>query len=124
MCTALVSILTHLPVRSSVAMTGEITLRGEILQIGGLKEKLLAAHRSGIKTVIIPTENVKDLTEIPDKVKEDLTILPMRWIDDVLCTALVGYPERLSRKKAKTKSLLVDKVLHKKQKISKVIETH
>ena len=93
MCTALVSALTGIPVKSDVAMTGEITLRGEVLPIGGLKEKLLAAHRGGIKTVIIPQENVKDLTEIPDNIKGKLEILPVRWIDEVLKHALERMPE-------------------------------
>jgi ATP-dependent Lon protease len=88
MCTALVSSLTGNPVRCDVAMTGEITLRGEVLAIGGLKEKLLAAHRGGIKTVIIPIENERDLEEIPDNVKGDLAIHPVRWIDEVLDIAL------------------------------------
>lgn len=91
MCTALVSVITNLPIRADYAMTGEITLRGEVLPIGGLKEKLLAAHRSGIKNVIIPMENVKDLKEIPDNIKRDLNIKPVRWIDEVLSSALQGY---------------------------------
>src|SRR5690606_6874788 len=82
-------------VRASVAMTGEITLRGEVLAIGGLKEKLLAAHRGGIKKVLIPHENVKDLTDIPDNVKGDIEIVPVRWIDDVLQHALERLPEAL-----------------------------
>ncbi|ETF02093.1 peptidase [Advenella kashmirensis W13003] len=86
--TALVSALSGIPVRAEVAMTGEITLRGEVLAIGGLKEKLLAAHRGGIKTVLIPEENVKDLTEIPDNVKNQLEIIPVKWIDRVLEVAL------------------------------------
>ncbi|MFZ5658623.1 MAG: endopeptidase La [Pseudomonadota bacterium] len=90
MCTALVSALTGIPVKASVAMTGEITLRGEVLPIGGLKEKLLAAHRGGIETVVIPKENEKDLRDIPNNVLEQLTIKPVRWIDEVLETAL-GY---------------------------------
>jgi ATP-dependent Lon protease len=93
MCTALVSALTQVPVRSSVAMTGEITLRGEVLPIGGLKEKLLAAHRGGIETVLIPWENERDLTEIPKNIKQNLNIRPVRWIDEVLDIALVGHPE-------------------------------
>jgi ATP-dependent Lon protease len=93
MCTALVSALTHVPVRSSVAMTGEITLRGEVLPIGGLKEKLLAAHRGGIETVLIPWETERDLTEIPKNIKQTLTIVPVRWIDQVLDLALKGHPE-------------------------------
>jgi len=96
MCTALVSVLTGIPVRADVAMTGEITLRGEVLRIGGLKEKLLAAHRGGIRTVIIPQENERDLKEIPDKIKEDLVIKPVQWIDDVLRLALQSMPKPLS----------------------------
>ena len=92
MCTALVSALTKIPVRSDVAMTGEITLRGEVLPIGGLKEKLLAAHRGGIKTVLIPEENQKDLVEIPDNIKGNLEIKPVRWIDEVLQVALTHQP--------------------------------
>ncbi|MBR9911926.1 MAG: endopeptidase La [Gammaproteobacteria bacterium] len=93
MCTALVSVLTHIPVRADVAMTGEITLRGEVLRIGGLKEKLLAAHRGGIKTVLIPADNERDLKEIPDKIKCDLTIVPVKWIDQVLEKALQHMPK-------------------------------
>lgn len=96
MCTALVSALTDIAVRKDVAMTGEITLRGEVLPIGGLKEKLLAAHRAGIKTVLIPEENRKDLAEIPDNVKESLDIKPVQWIDEVLQEALVHSPKPLS----------------------------
>ena len=92
MTTAMVSVFTGIPVRSDVAMTGEITLRGEVLSIGGLKEKLLAAHRGGIKTVLIPEENVKDLQEIPDNVKNRLEILPVKWIDQVLDLALERKP--------------------------------
>ncbi|GGA75706.1 Lon protease [Neiella marina] len=92
MCTALVSTLTGNPVRADVAMTGEITLRGEVLPIGGLKEKLLAAHRGGIKRVLIPHENARDLEEIPDNVKQDLEIHTVRWIDDVLKLALQDEP--------------------------------
>jgi ATP-dependent Lon protease len=95
MCTALVSALTQIPVRADVAMTGEITLRGQVLAIGGLKEKLLAAHRGGIKTVIIPEENVRDLKEIPDNIKQDLEIKPVKWIDEVLQIALQYAPEPL-----------------------------
>ncbi|MBJ2241931.1 MULTISPECIES: endopeptidase La [Pseudomonas] len=95
MCTALVSALTGIPVRADVAMTGEITLRGQVLAIGGLKEKLLAAHRGGIKTVIIPEENVRDLKEIPDNIKQDLQIKPVKWIDEVLQIALQYAPEPL-----------------------------
>ncbi len=93
MCTALVSVLTNIPVKSEVAMTGEITLRGQVLPIGGLKEKLLAARRGGIKTVIIPEENKRDLKEIPDNIKADLEICPVSWIDEVLQIALQYLPE-------------------------------
>ncbi|MBM3353503.1 MAG: endopeptidase La [Betaproteobacteria bacterium] len=93
--TAMVSVLTGIPVRADIAMTGEITLRGEVLAIGGLKEKLLAAHRGGIKTVLIPEENVKDLTEIPDNVKNRLEIVPVKWVDQVLERALERQPEAL-----------------------------
>lgn len=92
MTTALVSVFTNIPVRSDVAMTGEITLRGEVLPIGGLKEKLLAAHRGGIRVVLIPEQNVKDLTEIPDNIKNKLEIIPVRWIDKVLEIALEYQP--------------------------------
>ncbi len=96
MTTTMVSALTGIPVRADVAMTGEITLRGEVTAIGGLKEKLLAALRGGIKTVLIPEENVKDLAEIPDNVKEGLEIVPVRWIDRVLEIALERYPSPLA----------------------------
>ncbi|KAF3982330.1 MAG: endopeptidase La [Methylococcales symbiont of Hymedesmia sp. n. MRB-2018] len=92
MCTAIVSALTKIPAKSNVAMTGEITLRGEILPVGGLKEKLLAAHRGGITTVLIPAENEKDLIEIPENVKKNLDIKPVRWIDEVLELALQYIP--------------------------------
>jgi ATP-dependent Lon protease len=94
--TALVSILTGIPVRADVAMTGEITLRGEVLPIGGLKEKLLAAVRGGIRTALIPEENVKDLTEIPENIKNTLEIVPVKWIDQVLELALERKPAPLS----------------------------
>ncbi|HUW27656.1 MAG TPA: endopeptidase La [Sulfuriferula sp.] len=94
-CTAMVSVLTGIPVRADVAMTGEITLRGEVLPIGGLKEKLLAAHRGGIKTVLIPEENVRDLVEIPENIKNKLDIQPVKWIDQVLKMALERMPEAL-----------------------------
>ena len=94
-CTAIVSILTGIPVRADVAMTGEITLRGEVLPIGGLKEKLLAAHRGGIKHVLIPEENVKDLAEIPDNIKGKLDIHPVKWIDQVIDFALESKPVAL-----------------------------
>jgi ATP-dependent Lon protease len=121
MCTALVSVLTQLPVRANFAMTGEITLRGEVLPIGGVKEKLLAAHRSGIKNVIIPVENVKDLKEIPDNIKQDLNIKPVRWIDEVLTEAISGYTQRLTRKGKKGKSSLGS--LSKKVKLRKAEKT-
>jgi ATP-dependent Lon protease len=98
--TAMVSVLSGIPVRADVAMTGEITLRGEVLQIGGLKEKLLAAHRGGIKTVLIPEENVKDLVDIPDNVKNRLEIIPVKWIDKVLEVALERQPQPLSEPEA------------------------
>ena len=95
MTTAFVSALTGIPVRADVAMTGEITLRGEVTAIGGLKEKLLAAHRGGIKTVMIPEDNVKDLQDIPENVKNQLEIVPVRWIDRVLEVALERMPTPL-----------------------------
>ncbi|MBC6962401.1 MAG: endopeptidase La, partial [Nitrosomonas sp.] len=94
-CLAMVSALAGIPVRASVAMTGEITLRGEILPIGGLKEKLLAAHRGGISTVLIPEDNMKDLSEIPGNIKSKLNIKPVKWIDQVLEIALEYKPEML-----------------------------
>jgi ATP-dependent Lon protease len=97
MCTALVSALTGIPVKAEVAMTGEITLRGEVLPIGGLKEKLLAAHRGGISKVLIPEENEKDLAEIPDNIKAKLEIIPVRWIDQVLEVALSHQPTPLPK---------------------------
>ena len=91
----MVSALTKVPVRSDVAMTGEITLRGQVLPIGGLKEKLLAAHRGGIRTVLIPDENSKDLADIPQNIKDSLDIKPVKWIDEVLQLALSRMPEPL-----------------------------
>ena len=96
MSTALVSVLTGIPIKADVAMTGEITLRGEVLRIGGLKEKLLAAHRGGIKTVLIPQGNERDLKEIPDNIKTDLSIIPVKWIDQVLEVALESSPKPFS----------------------------
>ncbi len=96
MCTALVSVATGIAVRSDVAMTGEITLRGEVLPIGGLKEKLLAARRGGIKTVVIPKENERDLKEVPDNIKENLDLKPVKWIDEVLAIALERVPDPIS----------------------------
>ena len=92
MCTALVSSLTKIPVHSDVALTGEITLRGEILPIGGLKEKLLAAHRGGISIVLIPQDNAKDLAEIPRNIKDKLDIRPVKWIDEIWEVALQHMP--------------------------------
>jgi len=100
MCTALVSALTDIPVKSDVAMTGEITLRGEVLPIGGLKEKLLAAHRGGISTVLIPQENERDLAEIPKNIKDKLAIVPVKWIDQVLQHALTHMPMPETAKEA------------------------
>ena len=96
MCTSLVSVLTGIPVKADVAMTGEITLRGQVLKIGGLKEKLLAAHRGGIRTVVIPHDNASDLKEIPDNIKADLEICPVKWIDEVLDLALQESPTPMS----------------------------
>ena len=98
MCTAIISALTKIPVRANVAMTGEITLRGEVLPIGGLKEKLLAAHRGGITTVLIPADNAKDLVEIPDNIKHNLEIKPVHWIDEVLEVALQYMPVPIVKK--------------------------
>lgn len=104
MATALVSVMTGIPVRADVAMTGEITLRGKVLAIGGLKEKLLAAHRGGIKTVIIPKENEKDLRDIPDNIKADLKVIPVDWIDEVLDLALESKPDAVGEILAKEDS--------------------
>ncbi len=106
MCTALVSVLTNIPIRADYAMTGEITLRGEVLPVGGIKEKLLAAHRGGIKNVLIPSENIKDLKDIPDNIKKDLNIKPVRWIDEVLAYALKDYPLRPMVKSKKVKPIV------------------
>ena len=112
MCTAVTSVLSQIPVRSDVAMTGEITLRGEVLKIGGLKEKLLAARRGGIKVVLIPEGNVRDLKEIPVNIKSELEIKPVRWIDEVLDIVLTRQPipwekdeetQKLPSKKSKQK---------------------
>ncbi|PIE24278.1 MAG: endopeptidase La [Neptuniibacter caesariensis] len=108
MCTALVSVLTDIPVKADVAMTGEITLRGQVLPIGGLKEKLLAAHRGGIKTVIIPQENERDLQEIPDNIKADLEIKAVKWIDEVLDIAL-KYPPKPKENTEKEKEVVTAK---------------
>ena len=102
MTTAMVSAMTGIPVRADVAMTGEITLRGEVTAIGGLKEKLLAALRGGIKTVLIPEDNVKDLQDIPENVKNGLEIVPVKWIDKVLEVALVAMPQALTEEETAT----------------------
>lgn len=115
MCTALVSSLTGIPVLADVAMTGEITLRGEVLPIGGLKEKLLAALRGGISTVIIPHENEKDLVEMPANIKQNLKIIPVRWIDEVLATALETLPAPIVADPKSTKKSS-DKVKSEKNK--------
>jgi ATP-dependent Lon protease len=109
MCTALVSVLSNIAVRADVAMTGEITLRGEVLRIGGLKEKLLAAHRGGIKTVIIPADNERDLREIPDNITAALDIRPVKWIDEVLQIALTHMPEPFSDEEFKALEAKVSK---------------
>jgi ATP-dependent Lon protease len=125
MCTALVSVLTGIAVRADYAMTGEITLRGEVLPVGGIKEKLLAAHRGNIKNVLIPAENIKDLKEIPDNIKKDLVIKPVRWIDEVLTHALRGYPERLPlKKKSKLKALVSSTASSKKVRKSDRVRAH
>lgn len=131
MCTALVSAITKNPVRADVAMTGEITLRGEVLPIGGLKEKLLAAHRGGIREVIIPEENKRDLKEIPENIKEGLIIHPVRWIDQVFDIALRMATKPLSCSKSKKlkrgkKSLAAIKLVNKRvqQKINPASHTH
>jgi ATP-dependent Lon protease len=108
MCTCLVSALTRIPVRADVAMTGEITLRGEVLPIGGLKEKLLAAHRGGIGIVVIPEENERDLVDIPKNIKQNLIIKPVRWIDEVLEIALTEMPKPLSSKKIESEHEVKD----------------
>lgn len=100
MCVALASVILQLSVRSDLAMTGEITLRGEVLLIGGVKEKLLAAHRFGIKNIIIPAGNVKDLQNVPENIKKDLLIKPVEWIDEVLNEAIPGYAEKLAQHRA------------------------
>jgi len=120
MCTALVSALTDIPVRSDVAMTGEITLRGEVLPIGGLKEKLLAAHRGGIETCLIPHENEKDLAEIPKNIKDKLNIVPVRWIDEVLELSLQHMPVPDAAEKGKSG----EKSQQKVGKGEKVVRAH
>lgn len=124
MCTALVSVLTHIPVRADVAMTGEITLRGQVLRIGGLKEKLLAAHRGNIKTVIIPQDNERDLAEIPDNIKADLKIVPVRWIDQVLEVALQYLPTPITVEENNKKEKDVKQEDKEKTGDEKHINTH
>jgi len=121
MCTSLVSALCDIPVRSDVAMTGEITLRGEVLPIGGLKEKLLAAHRGGITKVLIPQENEKDLAEIPKNIKDKLTIVPVKWIDEVLQQALIHMPVPETESKD---SKAEPKAAAKEQKSEDVVRPH
>jgi len=120
MCTAIISAATQIPVKANVAMTGEITLRGEVLPIGGLKEKLLAAHRGAIKTVVIPQENEKDLVEIADEVKQDLDIRPVKWIDEVLEIALLHKPQQINEKVTKEKAV----VSKTKKETGKVVPRH
>jgi len=120
MCTALVSSLTGVPVLANVAMTGEITLRGEVLPIGGLKEKLLAALRGGITTVVIPHQNEKDLVEMPANIKQGLTIIPVRWIDEVLTVALEDMPVPVKE----NKKLSSSGMKKKKQTKTKEITEH
>ncbi len=124
MCTALVSALTNIPVRADVAMTGEITLRGEVLPIGGLKEKLLAAHRGGIKTVLIPHENERDLVEIPDNIKDSLEVIPVKWIDEVLDVALTHAPEPLESVESKPDTALVKDSNKGKSRKRNPVRTH
>ncbi len=114
MCTAVTSVLAQLPVRADVAMTGEITLRGEVLKIGGLKEKLLAAKRGGIKTVIIPEDNVRDLKEIPDKITDKLTIKPVKWVDEVFKIVFTEEPQPWSERNAKSSESRSKKTRSKK----------
>jgi ATP-dependent Lon protease len=125
MCTSLISALTKIPVRSDVAMTGEITLRGEVLPIGGLKEKLLAAHRGGITTVLIPDENTKDLAEIADNIKEKLDIRPVKWIDEVLQVALTQMPVPVPAAEAKAPEAIAgDKRRRKPPRVKTQVRAH
>ena len=104
MAISLISIFTGIPVRSDTAMTGEITLRGQILKIGGLKEKLLAAKRGGIKNVIIPKDNEPDLQEIPKQITKSLNIIPVEWIDEIISSALIEEPTPISKKVTRQKN--------------------
>ncbi len=124
MCTALLSAITGIAVKSDVAMTGEITLRGEVLPIGGLKEKLLAAHRGGLKTVIIPDENEKDLADIPKNIKDKLDIRPVKWIDQVLEVALVRLPDVKTAAKGKGKKAKGSKEEVADSAAQKIVTTH
>jgi ATP-dependent Lon protease len=99
MCTALISVFTGIPVRSDTAMTGEITLHGQVTKIGGLKEKLLAAKRGGIKRVIIPEDNAADLREIPSQITHALEIIPVRWVDEVINHALTAEPKSIKKRR-------------------------
>jgi ATP-dependent Lon protease len=114
MVTSIVSVLTQIPVRKDIAMTGEVTLRGNALPIGGLKEKLLAALRGGIKTVLIPADNEKDLREIPDNVKEGLTIIPVSHVSEVLKHALVRQPEPIDWDEAAEEAAAAQAVLDRR----------
>jgi len=113
MCIALVSALTGIPVRAAVAMTGEITLRGEVLPIGGLKEKLLAAHRGGIKTVLIPEENIRDLVEIPKNIKQHIEIKPVKWVDEVFQAALQRMPDPVLENASSDEKMIENKGISK-----------
>jgi ATP-dependent Lon protease len=125
MCTSLISALTKIPVRSDVAMTGEITLRGEVLPIGGLKEKLLAAHRGGITTVLIPDDNTKDLAEIPDNIKEKLDIRSVKWIDEVLQVALTHMPTPVATAEAKPPVAIADEKRRRKPaRVKNLVRAH
>ena len=109
MCTALISVFTGIPVRSDTAMTGEITLHGQVLKIGGLKEKLLAAKRGGIKRVIIPQDNEADLREIPSQITSSMEIIPVRWVDELISLALCSVPKPLKKKNVLQKILQKEK---------------
>jgi ATP-dependent Lon protease len=124
MTTALVSTLTGIPVRADVAMTGEITLRGEVLPIGGLKEKLLAAVRGGIRVALIPEENVKDLVEIPDTIKNKIEIIPVKWIDKVLELALERMPQPLPDKEEPVAAVLPVAAEVKADPLTSTVVTH
>ena len=120
----MVSALTKIPVKSTVAMTGEITLRGEVLPIGGLKEKLLAAHRGGIKQVLIPVDNEKDLVDIPENIKGKLDIKSVRWIDEVLQYALVRQPSPLVAAAPARSGKGAEKRVRRARRGGKVVRAH